>query len=186
MQLHQLTPTQIEAHRARKAFLSRIAARAVQEVPAVKLVPADDSPPAPVEVQTVEIPEDEWAKRQVREWYAKALSLGVRPVHHRVGADGDVLRIRTIQHAVARRFNIAAIELSSRRRTKAVVQPRQVAMFLAKDLTLASYPEIGRKFCKDHTTVLHAVRRIAARIDREPEFSAFVESLRASLREQTA
>jgi len=62
---------------------------------------------------------------------------------------------------VARQYNVSRSDLLSSRRTANVVRPRQVAMYLAKTLTLRSLPEIGRRFGgRDHTTVLHAVRKI--------------------------
>jgi chromosomal replication initiator protein len=80
----------------------------------------------------------------------------------------DVLRandrrvtIEEIQKRVAEHYNIKLSEMSSERRARAVARPRQVAMFLSKQLTQRSLPEIGRKFGgRDHTTVMHAVRKI--------------------------
>ena len=80
----------------------------------------------------------------------------------------DVLRaserritIEEIQRRVAEHYNIKLSEMSSERRARAVARPRQVAMFLSKQLTSRSLPEIGRNFGgRDHTTVMHAVRRI--------------------------
>ena len=71
------------------------------------------------------------------------------------------VRIEDIQRIVARHYNIPRTELSSARRTRTIVRPRQVAMYLCKVLTPRSLPEIGRRFGnRDHTTVLHAVRKI--------------------------
>jgi hypothetical protein len=70
------------------------------------------------------------------------------------------LSIEEIQATVARHYRVAQPDLISARRTAGVVRPRQIAMFLAKNLTPNSLPVIGRKFGgRDHTTVLHAVRR---------------------------
>jgi chromosomal replication initiator protein len=69
--------------------------------------------------------------------------------------------IDEIQKRVAEHFNIKMAEMTSSRRARIVARPRQVAMFLAKQLTQHSLPEIGRKFGgRDHTTVMHAVRKI--------------------------
>ena len=69
--------------------------------------------------------------------------------------------IDEIQKCVAEHFNIKMAEMTSSRRARVVVRPRQVAMYLAKQLTTRSLPEIGRKFGgRDHTTVMHAVRKI--------------------------
>src|SRR5205807_9619753 len=71
------------------------------------------------------------------------------------------IKIEEIQRIVARQYNVSRADLLSSRRTANVVRPRQVAMYLAKTLTLRSLPEIGRRFGgRDHTTVLHAVRKI--------------------------
>jgi chromosomal replication initiator protein len=65
-----------------------------------------------------------------------------------------------------------------------VVRPRQVAMYLAKTLTLRSLPEIGRRFGgRDHTTVLHAVRKIETLVSRDVALSEEVESLKRQLQE---
>jgi len=69
--------------------------------------------------------------------------------------------IDEIQRRVAEHFNIKMAEMTSSRRARVVARPRQVAMYLAKQLTSRSLPEIGRKFGgRDHTTVMHAVRKI--------------------------
>ena len=71
------------------------------------------------------------------------------------------VKIEDIQKLVASHYSVSRADILSSRRTAAVVKPRQVAMFLAKMLTLRSLPEIGRRFGgRDHTTVLHAVRKI--------------------------
>ncbi len=71
------------------------------------------------------------------------------------------VRIEDIQRAVSRHFNVSKADLLSARRTRTIVRPRQIAMYLAKLLTPRSLPEIGRRFGdRDHTTVLHAVRKV--------------------------
>ncbi|MFX7914601.1 helix-turn-helix domain-containing protein, partial [Acinetobacter baumannii] len=66
----------------------------------------------------------------------------------------------SIKRGVAGYFNIRITDLSSGRRTRTLARPRQIAMALAKELTQHSYPEIGEAFEKDHTTVLHACRKV--------------------------
>jgi chromosomal replication initiator protein len=71
------------------------------------------------------------------------------------------IKIEDIQKLVATHFNVSRADILSSRRTANVVKPRQIAMYLAKILTPRSLPEIGRRFGgRDHTTVLHAVRKI--------------------------
>src|SRR5205814_1301683 len=77
------------------------------------------------------------------------------------------IKIEDIQRVVARQYNVSRSDLLSSRRTANVVRPRQVAMYLAKTLTLRSLPEIGRRFGgRDHTTVLHAVRKIETLVSK--------------------
>ncbi|MCW5703049.1 MAG: chromosomal replication initiator protein DnaA [Bradyrhizobium sp.] len=94
------------------------------------------------------------------------------------------IKIEDIQRVVARQYNVSRSDLLSSRRTANVVRPRQVAMYLAKTLTLRSLPEIGRRFGgRDHTTVLHAVRKIEALVNRDTALSEEVESLKRQLQE---
>ena len=72
------------------------------------------------------------------------------------------VRIEEIQRVVGRRYNVSRADILSSRRTAHVVLPRQVAMYLARVLTLRSFPEIGRRFGgRDHTTILHSVIKIS-------------------------
>ncbi len=94
------------------------------------------------------------------------------------------IKIEDIQRVVARQYNVSRSDLLSSRRTANVVRPRQVAMYLAKTLTLRSLPEIGRRFGgRDHTTVLHAVRKIEALVSKDTALSEEVESLKRQLQE---
>jgi chromosomal replication initiator protein len=94
------------------------------------------------------------------------------------------VRIEDIQRIVARHYNVSRSDLLSSRRTANVVRPRQIAMYLAKTLTLRSLPEIGRRFGgRDHTTVLHAVRKIEGLIGIDNALAAEIESLKSQLQE---
>jgi chromosomal replication initiator protein len=69
--------------------------------------------------------------------------------------------IESIQKAVAEQFGLRLLEIKAKNNSRAIVYPRQIAMYLAKHLTEASLPEIGRQFGgKHHTTVLHSVEKI--------------------------
>ena len=102
----------------------------------------------------------------------------------------DVLRanerhitIEEIQRNVCAHFNIKMTDMSSARRARAVARPRQIAMYLAKMLTSRSLPEIGRKFGnRDHTTVMHAVRKIEELRAVDPSINEDVEILIRALR----
>ena len=82
-------------------------------------------------------------------------------LHDLLRANDRRVTIEEIQKRVAEHFNIRLADMHSARRARAVARPRQVAMYLCKQLTPRSLPEIGRKFGgRDHTTVMHAVRKI--------------------------
>jgi chromosomal replication initiator protein len=92
------------------------------------------------------------------------------------------LTIDEIQKRVAEHFNVRLGEMISARRARAVARPRQVAMYLAKQLTTRSLPEIGRKFGgRDHTTVMHAVRKIEELRATDPALAEDVDLLRRML-----
>lgn len=94
------------------------------------------------------------------------------------------VKIEDIQRIVARQYNVSRADLLSSRRTANVVRPRQVAMYLAKTLTLRSLPEIGRRFGgRDHTTVLHAVRKIEGLVGNDTMLADEIEILKRQLQE---
>nr|WP_137126741.1 chromosomal replication initiator protein DnaA [Roseomonas sp. HF4] len=116
--------------------------------------------------------------------FGRAVTLdGAQEVLH------DILRahdrrvtIEEIQRKVAEHYNIRLTDMSSARRARAVARPRQVAMYLAKQLTSRSLPEIGRRFGnRDHTTVMHAVSRINELMQADSAFAEDVELLRRML-----
>jgi chromosomal replication initiator protein len=90
--------------------------------------------------------------------------------------------IEEIQKRVAEHFQIKLSDMSSPRRARAVARPRQVAMYLAKQLTSRSLPEIGRKFGgRDHTTVMHAVRKVDELMSVDSSFAEDIDLLRRML-----
>ena len=95
------------------------------------------------------------------------------------------VRIEDIQRIVARHYNVSKTELLSNRRTRTIVKPRQVAMYLAKVMTPRSLPEIGRRFGgRDHTTVLHAVRKIEGLSSGDNTMAQEIELLKRLINEQ--
>jgi chromosomal replication initiator protein len=95
------------------------------------------------------------------------------------------VRIEEIQRIVARHYNVSKSELLSNRRTRTIVRPRQIAMYLAKALTPRSLPEIGRRFGgRDHTTVLHAVRKIEGSAEADSKLSQELELLKRLINDQ--
>ena len=92
------------------------------------------------------------------------------------------VKIEDIQKIVAQHYNVSRSDILSSRRTATVVRPRQIAMYLAKTMTLRSLPEIGRRFGgRDHTTVLHAVRKIEGLVGQDPALCEEVEVLKRRL-----
>jgi len=90
--------------------------------------------------------------------------------------------IDEIQRKVAEHFNMRVSDMHSERRARAVARPRQVAMFLAKSLTSRSLPEIGKKFGgRDHTTVMHAVKKVEELMASDHSFAEDIELLRRTL-----
>ncbi len=94
------------------------------------------------------------------------------------------VRIEDIQRVVSRHYNVSKADLLSARRTRTIVRPRQIAMYLAKMLTPRSLPEIGRRFGgRDHTTVLHAVRKIEGMIEGDKVLADEIELLKRMIDE---
>ncbi|HET8881505.1 MAG TPA: chromosomal replication initiator protein DnaA [Solimonas sp.] len=92
-----------------------------------------------------------------------------------------MVTIDNIKRTVANYYNIRVTDLNSPRRTRSLARPRQVAMALAKELTQHSLPEIGEAFGKDHTTVLHACRKIAELREGEVKYREDYENLQRQL-----
>ena len=103
-------------------------------------------------------------------------------LHDILKAHDRRVTIEEIQKKVAEHYSIRLTDMSSARRARAVARPRQVAMYLAKQLTSRSLPEIGRKFGnRDHTTVMHAVSRVTELMERDGTFAEDVELLQRLL-----
>ena len=88
------------------------------------------------------------------------------------------VNIEQIQKKVSEHFNVKMSDMSSARRSRTVVRPRQIAMYLSKNLTSRSLPEIGRRFGnRDHTTVIHAVKKVEELRNMDVSFDEDVELL---------
>jgi len=93
------------------------------------------------------------------------------------------ISVENIQKTVADFFNIKVADMYSKRRPANIARPRQIAMYLAKELTQKSLPEIGELFGgRDHTTVLHAVRKITADRSKNPECNHELHVLEQTLK----
>ena len=98
------------------------------------------------------------------------------------GLVADIHPTDEIQRRVAEYFNVKMGDMLSARRARSVARPRQIAMYLSKQLTTRSLPEIGRKFGgRDHTTVIHAVRKIEQLREEDAALDEDVDLLRRML-----
>ncbi len=100
------------------------------------------------------------------------------------GSAIPAVTITRIQEAVSDRFGLSVIELCSQRRSQAVAYPRQVAMYLSRELTDASLPKIGKEFGgRDHTTVIHATTKITRLISEDRSVYNLVQDLTARIKQ---
>lgn len=158
------TPRQLAAYVEHKARMARIAARAVGK----------SSPPTPISAPNEATVSSERLPT-------------TRPWFHIVDVMPGRITVDKIQAIVCRDFGLSRGELLANRRTKSVVRPRQIAMYLAKELTQRSLPEIGRRFGgRDHTTILHAVRTITRLVTTDADLAKRVDMLRRELEWQDA
>jgi len=87
------------------------------------------------------------------------------------------ITVKVVQKFIAERYNVTIDEMLSRKRTKSIAYPRQVAMYMARELTELSLPKIGQEFGgRDHTTVIHAHKKISEQIEQDPEIQAEINS----------
>jgi len=100
------------------------------------------------------------------------------------GKEPRRVKIDDILRVVMKHFGVNRGDLLSSRRNRSIVRPRQIGMYLAKSLTARSLPEIGRRFGgRDHTTVLHAIRKIESLLAEDPTMKEEVEVLKRLLKE---
>ncbi|MFW5833194.1 MAG: chromosomal replication initiator protein DnaA [Pseudomonadota bacterium] len=103
-------------------------------------------------------------------------------LHDLLRANERRISIEEIQKAVVAHYNLKLADMGSKRRSRVVARPRQVAMYLAKQLTPRSLPEIGRRFGnRDHTTVMHAVKKVEELMRDDDTIARDVEALRRRL-----
>jgi len=99
-----------------------------------------------------------------------------------IGEKKKVVSMEDIQDVVSTWFHVKIADLKSRRRSKTLVHPRQIAMYLCRELTDASYPEIGRLFGgKDHTTIIHACRQINKAREADAPLQATLDGLKEKI-----
>ena len=101
---------------------------------------------------------------------------------HFIGCNNKSINVEFIQNIVASHFNLNIQEMLSVRRSRSLARPRQIAMYFAKQHTTNSLPEIGRKFSnRDHTTVIHAVKKIEELIQKDNEIKQSVNEIKKKL-----
>lgn len=96
------------------------------------------------------------------------------------------ITVKVVQKFIAERYNVTIEEMLSRKRTKSIAYPRQVAMYIARELTDLSLPKIGQEFGgRDHTTVIHAHKKISESIETDPEvqseINSYLEDLKSTI-----
>ena len=107
------------------------------------------------------------------------LDLAKNVLRDLIGDKKKIVAMDDIQEAVCAQFHVKMTELKSRRRSKTLVHPRQLAMYLCRELTDASYPEIGRQFGgKDHTTIIHACRQVTKAKETDQALQTTIETLK--------
>jgi hypothetical protein len=160
--IEHATPTQADAWAKRQQRLKRM----VPVVPAPTPIAINVEPPP---IVLPPIPDE-----AIRE----AADMPILSHNHR----GEP-KIEHIQREVIKEFpQVTMKDLYSARRLARVVLPRQIAMYLSKTLTIRSLPDIGRRFGgRDHTTVLHSVRKIERLVETDPTIAATVEKLRKAI-----
>ena len=96
--------------------------------------------------------------------------------------NSKITTIEKIQNVTSNFYSISLEEMLSQRRSRPLARPRQIAMYLAKKLTTRSLPEIGRKFAnRDHTTVIHAVKKIDELIRKDNEIDRYITEIKKKL-----
>lgn len=92
------------------------------------------------------------------------------------------IRIRDVEAAVCQHFNLTPADLKGRSRFRRIARPRQITMFLCRELTGQSLTQIGTYFNRDHTTVIHASDRITELLTQKPKVAEYVDLCRALVR----
>jgi chromosomal replication initiation ATPase DnaA len=155
-------------HQARKARLQRIAARAVVQAEMERESVRPALPAAPRHRRD---------RDYERAWAREILGLVEAP-----DRPARRPRVEDIQRLVAQHLGLRPGDIVGSQRSRPAHRARQVAMYLARELTTKSFPEIGRCFGnRDHTTVLRAAHRIGGLLARDAELAAAVDRVRAAL-----
>ena len=168
--IESITPTVLQIHERSKRFHADIARRAAELVP-------EPAPPLPAPIVTPPTR----TLPPIPDHLLREAEIMLSILAEGGGKFGP--RVEAIQQAVLRHFpGVTINDLLSARRDNAVIEPRQIAMYLCKALTTRSTTEIGRRFGgRDHTTVIHACKKIAARVAQFDHFAAFMGMIKAEI-----
>lgn len=110
------------------------------------------------------------------------LNLAKEALKHYQKSDIQELDSNIIIDSVSRYFNLSVDDILSKKRTKELVFPRQISMFLCRNLTNMSYPDIGKAFNgRDHTTVMYACEQISKQVDTNPELKHIMDELKKNM-----
>jgi chromosomal replication initiator protein len=111
------------------------------------------------------------------------IDVAKRALRHLIGDPDRPVAIEQIQRTICDYYNVKHAELIGVRKHKEIAQPRQVAMYLARKMTNSSFPDIAKKFGnRDHTTVMHAVRKVETQSKKDPGMLSMLEALEKTLR----
>lgn len=155
-----------------------------------RLWPAPKTTPADVAHVATQAPETKGKEHPARERLSVEMFLArllAQPfICHERPSKPRRVTVEDIQRVAARKYNMSRADLLSSRRTADIVRPRQIAMYLAKVLTLRSLPDIARRFGgRDHTTVLHAFRKIEGLVGTDAGLAQEIESLKLELQDRS-
>lgn len=159
MMLAMMTQTQLEAVNRRKAFHNRIAERAADLVAKKKYIPTEE----------ILSPVNDDLFREA--WNT------INGIDNLSGP-----RIEGIQEMVAKHFGLTRNDIISARRTKNLILPRMISIYLSRQLTTRSFPDIGRRTGgRDHTTMLHSIHKITGMLERDGKLAEKVFAIREEI-----
>ena len=109
------------------------------------------------------------------------LDLAAETVRYYSTAEAETVKIEaeTIIEVVAEHYEIAVADLLGKKRNKEIVMPRQVAMYVAREMAGMSYPDIGRAFDRDYTTVIHSYEKVKAELKKDTGLRGAISEIRS-------
>lgn len=170
----------IEMHNAHKARMARMAAavaRRERQVAAAMVEEEAEENRAQVQILEARLVDEIVT---IEPWFYPPAIKIADPVIEWHGP--RMPKVEEIQRKTAEHYGVKRFDIISQRRTANIVRPRQVAMYLTKQLTLRSLPDIGRRFGgRDHTTVLHAVKKMERLVAVDAALASTIAAIRAGI-----